>query len=267
MYLNHRVFPYLFSFAILSTLIVSNFGSANAWAQTKPRASAGKGGKVGTFADEKIKIGELEREYRLVVPKSVDGTKPVPLVLAFHGFLIDSKDLMPVYTQLNRLAEKEGFVLAYLNGRNRSWPLVVQRAKPDLDFFDQLVEQLTQQYNIDLNRIYAVGMSNGGYFTHVLASQRSDKIAAIASHSAGIGLVGLKAPELKQKYAVFVAHGVDDTIVKVDEGRKTRDTYQKWGHPVEYLEVPKQHHLWAHKADVNQKIWDFFQRHPLRPAQ
>src|SRR5690349_7636123 len=42
----------------------------------------------GNFAAEKITVGDATREYRLVVPKSVDLKKPAPLVFAFHGFLI-----------------------------------------------------------------------------------------------------------------------------------------------------------------------------------
>jgi len=32
---------------------------------------------------------------------------------------------------------------------------------------------------------------------------------------------------------------------------------------VEYLEVPKHNHFWANSADVNTKIWEFFEKHPL----
>src|SRR5262245_32820799 len=71
--------------------------------------------KHGDFASETVKVGEVQREYRLVVPKSVDLAKPAPLVVAFHGMLIDSKDLMPVYTKLNDTAAKHRFRIAYPN--------------------------------------------------------------------------------------------------------------------------------------------------------
>ena len=203
------------------------------------------------------------REYRLVVPKGLTDQQPVPLVFAFHG-LGDSKDLMPLYSQLDQLAAKEGFVLVYPNGLNKHWPLVVERAQEDLAFFDALYERLTTQYNIDRNRVYLTGMSNGAYFTHVVASQRADKIAAIAPHSGGLGLIGFGELKVKHKYAVLAIQGDADRIVPVDEGRKTRDAYQRWGHPVEYVEVPGLGHLWALKADINARIWKFFQDHPLR---
>ena len=58
-------------------------------------------------------------------------------------------------------------------------------------------------------------------------------------------------------------HGVEDSIVKVDESRKARDAYTKWGHDVNYVEVAGLNHFWAHKARINDKIWTFFASHAL----
>jgi len=226
------------------------------------RSSKGAGGATGVLPKETIMVGDQVREYRLIVPKSVDGTKPVPLVFAFHG-LGDSKDLMPIYSQLDKLAEKHGFVLVFPNGLKRHWQIVPAWAKGDVAFYDKLYEQITGKYNIDLNRVYLTGMSNGAYFSHVIASQRSEQIAAIAPHSGGPGIVGAQGINANHKYAVFVIHGDSDSIVPVEEGRRTRDNYTKWGHEVEYLEVPKHNHFWANSADVNTKIWEFFEKHPL----
>ncbi|MEK6259858.1 MAG: PHB depolymerase family esterase [Planctomycetota bacterium] len=228
-----------------------------------PRPSNGKGGVVGTFPDEKIDINGSPREYRLVVPKSVDGKKPVPILFAFHGFLIDNKDLMAAYSQLDRLAEKEGFVLVFPNGKDQAWRLIPALAKDDFAFFDELLAHLAEKYNVDRNRVYLCGMSNGAYFSHLLASQRSDVVAAIACHSGGLGILSRREPSVKHKYGVLIVHGEDDSIVKVDEGRKARDAYQKWGFPCEYLEVPQHNHFWALKADVNTKMWKFLMAHPL----
>ncbi len=221
------------------------------------------GGKIGTFADERIEVGGKQRAYRLVVPRSAGKELPVALVFAFHG-LGDSKDLMPRYSQLDRLAEDKGFVLVYPNATGAFWPLVVEWARDDLAFFDGLYERLTSQYNIDRGRVYLLGTSNGAYFAHVIASQRSDRIAAIAAHSGGIGLLGLSGIHVKNKYAVLVVHGDKDSIVGVEEGRKTRDAYQKWGHPVEYVELPGHNHFWAAKEGINERIWRFFESHPRR---
>ena len=231
--------------------------------ETHAKPSNGKGGAAGTFPDEKIGINGVSREYRLVVPKSVDGLKPVPILFAFHGFLIDNKELMAAYSQLDKLAEQEGFVLVFPNAVNKAWKLLPALAKDDFALFDQLLAHLSERYNLDKNRVYLCGMSNGAYFSHLLASQRSDVVAAIGCHSGGLGVLSRREPSVKHKYGVFIAHGEDDSIVNVDEGRKARDAYKKWGFPHEYLEVPRHNHFWATKADVNTKMWKFLMAHPL----
>jgi polyhydroxybutyrate depolymerase len=183
-------------------------------------------------------------------------------VFAFHG-LGDSKDLMAFYTQLDRVAEREHFILVYPNGTNKMWPIVEILAKDDLDYFDTLYRYLTERYNIDLRRVYLTGMSNGAFFSNLVASKRPDKVAAIASHSGNLGFLAIDGIKVRQKYAVLLIQGENDRLVKVADARKSRDLYQKWGHPVEYIEVPNHGHLWAHKVDINKKIWKFFEDHPL----
>jgi len=108
--------------------------------------------KPGTFASESILVGKDKREYRLVVPRSVDLTKPAPLVFAFHGFLIDSKDVMPLYTKLDDTAAKHKFLLVYPNALERSWALTPEAMAKDLAFFDALKKKLTADYKIDADR-------------------------------------------------------------------------------------------------------------------
>jgi len=44
-----------------------------------------------------------------------------------------------------------------------------------------------------------------------------------------------------------------------------RDVYRKEGHEVMYIEIANLDHTWAwEKHDINQKIWAFFNSHPLR---
>lgn len=217
----------------------------------------------GEFPSEKIEVGGVTREYRLVVPKSVDLDKPSPLVFAFHGILIDSKDLMPVYTRLNDAAAKHKFILVYPNALDKSWGILPDKVKKDLEFFDALLKELQGRYKIDKERIYAVGMSNGGYFTHIVGRERSKTVAAIASHSGVLGLETLGGIRAERKFPVMIVHGDKDKIFPVDWARENRDKYAKAGHEVKYVEVPGLGHFWATQANINDTIWTFFAEHPL----
>jgi polyhydroxybutyrate depolymerase len=222
-------------------------------------------GKAGVFPDEKLTVGGQVREYRLVVPQSVDLAKPAPLVFAFHGMGVDSKDFMPKYTGLDDLAAKHGFILVYPNALGgASWALTPRKAKDDLAFFDALLAKTRADYRVDGDRIYLVGMSNGAYFTNFVAIERSASIAAIASHSGSLGVLGILGPRAKRKYPVMVIHGTDDRLIPVEQGRKMRDAYLKEGHLVDYIEVKGLGHTWASSININDKIWAFFAKHTLR---
>lgn len=218
---------------------------------------------AGEFASEKLIVGKETREYRLYVPKSIDLSKPAPLVIAFHGMLIDSKDLMPRYSGLNATASKHQCVMVYPQAIDRSWGLAPEKVQRDLSFFDALVGKLSKDYRIDPRRIYVVGISNGGYFAHVVGKERSKVVAAVASHSGPLGLQTLLGIRAERKFPVLIIHGDQDRIFSVEIARENRDKYQKEGHEVQYEEVAGHGHLWASQVNVNETLWKFFAAHPL----
>lgn len=242
-------------------------------------------GKSGTFANESIKIGLVERFYRLVVPEPQPapqrvppsekgqggirlggpvGAQPLPIVFAFHGMGIDSKDFMPRYSKLDELAAKHHCILVYPNALDRHWGLQPEHLQGDIAFFDALLDALAKKYRIDDKRIYVTGMSNGGYMAHEVGIARSTKIAAVASHSSGLSVAEfVRGIHAERKFPVLIIHGDADQILSVDLARKTRDLYQKEGHEVKYVEVPGLKHMWANKVDINEQIWKFFEEHPL----
>lgn len=226
-----------------------------------PSAKAGERGP-GDFGSETIKVGAATREYRLVVPKSVDLSQPAPLVIAFHGMLIDSKDFMPLYTKLNETAERHQFLLAYPNAEGRSWGLTPENVQSDVAFFDALLKKLSTDYHVDANRIYVLGMSNGGYFAHLVARERSKTVAAAASHSGPLGLQTLLGVRAERKFPVLIIHGTKDQIFPIEWARENRDKYEREGHEVKLVELSGVGHVWGTKNDINETIWQFFADHP-----
>jgi len=143
--------------------------------------------RVTVLRQQTIDIEGVPREYRLVIPNSLDGKTPAPLVLAFPG-AGDTPEDMAQYTQLDRLAASKAFFLAYLQGRHFSWPPMIppdnpECIEPDLQFVDALCDELAADYNVDERRVYAVGLSQGACFVNLLVARRSERLAAAASHS------------------------------------------------------------------------------------
>jgi polyhydroxybutyrate depolymerase len=137
----------------------------------------------------------LTRMYRVHAPRSYSAATPAPLVLAFHGgggdmnFMATDK-----YYGLISKSEAEGFIVAFPNGFSRlnsgkfaTWnagaccAAARDRNVDDIGFVRKIVDSLTLRFNIDRERIYATGMSNGGMMAYRLACEMSDTFKAIAS--------------------------------------------------------------------------------------
>ena len=219
-------------------------------------------GRHGEFANEAVAVDGGIRRYRLVVPRTVDLAKPAPLVVAFHGMLMDDKDWMPGYTRLSDTAERHGFVLAYPNAAGGAWGLWPRKIVDDIAFFDALLTRLSTDYRIDGDRIYLLGMSNGGYFAHLLAKERSHTIAAVAAHSGLLGLQTLGGVNAARKFPVLIVHGTQDWIFAPWLARENAEKYRREGHEVKYLEIAGLGHAWM--AGINEQIWEFFATHPRR---
>ena len=133
----------------------------------------------------------VNREYVLYIPNSYDGTSSVPLMLNFHGFGGSASDYMQE-ADMRSLAEAETFILIYPQGSYldglphwNSCPLGGDNKSDadDFGFIEAIINKISSQYNLNMERIYAAGYSNGGMMAYGLANYKSDLIAAVASVS------------------------------------------------------------------------------------
>ena len=157
----------------------------------------------------------VNREYILYVPDSYDGSFSVPVVLNFHGFSGDAYQYMNE-GDMRLLSESETFILIYPQGLDLDgephWNACPNGGdnKSDVDdfgFSETLIEEVSSNYNIDLERIYAVGYSNGGMMAYGLANHKSELIAAVASVSGA--MLDCTGPT-SHPMPVIHMHGTDD---------------------------------------------------------
>jgi polyhydroxybutyrate depolymerase len=126
-----------------------------------------------------VSSGET-RQYLLYVPKTYDRSKPTPLVISMHGAALWPAAEMAI-SRWNDLADESGFIVVYPSGTDvpKHWG-----EELDVKFISNLIDKLEAEYNIDSNRIYADGMSNGGGMAFALSCRLSDRIAAIGAVAA-----------------------------------------------------------------------------------
>ena len=83
----------------------------------------------------------------------------------------------------------------------------------DIGFLSALIDTLAEEYNIDMNRVYSTGMSNGGFMSYTLACQLSERIAAIASVTGTMVTPNLNACNAQHPMPVMQIHGTADPTV------------------------------------------------------
>jgi polyhydroxybutyrate depolymerase len=91
----------------------------------------------------------------------------------------------------------------------------------DVGFTRSLLDDLAKVANVDARRVYATGMSNGGLMCYRLASELSDRIAAIAPVAATMGSA---ACHPKRPVSVMHFHGTDDKFLPFAGGRGVSQT-------------------------------------------
>jgi polyhydroxybutyrate depolymerase len=164
-----------------------------------------------------IQVEGGERCYVVHVPSTLSPNKQVPLLLAFHGAGGKGQE-MREWSDLDAAADRVGVVVAYLD----AWPLTgmvwavdgntyADRAGiDDLGCVRDVIDSVSVIWPIDRERVYAVGVSEGGRFTHRLACQLSDEIAGIASVSATILNSVADACSPVRELSVLHFHGTND---------------------------------------------------------
>jgi polyhydroxybutyrate depolymerase len=157
----------------------------------------------------------VSRTANVHVPVSYDPTQPTPVVLNFHGFTSDATQ-QAFLTQMTPKADAEGFIVVYPQGLNDSWNAGAccgQSASSKVDdvrFVSDLLDALAAQICVDAKRVFATGMSNGGFLSHRLACELSDRIAAVAPVA---GVLGIPTCAPPRAVPVMHFHGTADPLV------------------------------------------------------
>jgi polyhydroxybutyrate depolymerase len=156
----------------------------------------------------------LTRKYRLHLPPD-NSTKPAaPLVFNFHGFT-GSGAQQELSSAMNAVSDTAGFLACYPDGINASWNVgwVFGSTADDVGFVSSLIDHLDENYSIDLNKVYACGMSNGGFMSYRLACELPQRIAAIASVTGSMVPGATAACKPGRPVPVMEIHGTADNVV------------------------------------------------------
>jgi polyhydroxybutyrate depolymerase len=240
-------------------LIASCLSDLLAQEEISPKSPDGLRKQDDTISDFKLgagdhvrtlRIGNLDRRYRIHIPKTYDSGKATPVLVVYHGGGGNPESMIRL-TGMNAKSDEAGFLVAYPFGTGKlanalltfnggeCCGYAMQNNIDDVGFTRELLDDLAKVANVDADRVYATGLSNGGIMAHYVASELSDRIAAIAPVG---GPLMMEAPRNKRPVPLMHFHGTADAFApfkggygkgflgrsKVTSFRSVHHTIQAW---------------------------------------
>lgn len=139
------------------------------------------------------KAATRERTFLSYIPAAL---KPRPaLLIVLHGTGLNGAK-MRQWTgyEFDQLAERHGFVLVYADGYKENWndcrknaPFPAKKENiDDVGFLHAIINQYKTSHDIDADKVYLFGFSNGGQMAYRMAMENPGAIAGIASVAANL---------------------------------------------------------------------------------
>ena len=182
-----------------------------------------------------IEHSGLNREYLLYIPPNIDNRENLPVIFNFHGYQGQAEQFFN-RTDLVEIADNNGVVLVYPQGSDlpvgashwnaapsssSSTSFVNKSSTDDIGFFKALLDEINQNNIIDLNRVYVIGYSNGGMFSHFLACNTENIIAAVGDVAGTMLNETFNSCNPSSPIPILKIHGTSDRVVSYngyDEG-------------------------------------------------
>jgi polyhydroxybutyrate depolymerase len=228
-----------------------------------------------------LRVASEERSYLLDAPAG-PADRALPVVVSLHGFR-STAWRQRWWSGWGILAAAEGFVavhpeghedVALLRTTGRGWDFRPGETR-DADFIRALLDALEEARCVDRRRVFATGMSNGGFFANLLGCVLADRLAAVAPVAGALALPGCPSAA---PMPILLVYGRADRVVPpemIAGARRWWAAVDGCGAEIErdgcrhytgcelvYCEGP-QAHRWP--AGATARIWRFFRGHP-RPS-
>jgi len=217
----------------------------------------------------------VERTYLLYVPLKHDHRKPTPLLVYLHGgvnWKREKEEFIEHFKtkgDLNKLAEERG------------WLILIPFGDRDAAWFDKIgmqnvltqIRKIKSEFNIDDDRVWMMGISDGGSGSYAFAMLYPTDFTAFAPLIGHMGVANLdnKMPTFAVNLSAaphYVVNTGKDNLYPAKEMKKTVDASNDAGAQITFKEYKDLGHSTENFIDEELKnIGDFFVNHPRIPLK
>ena len=192
------------------------------------RAQAKKGtGPVGLQKNLQVRHNGKDYPYALFLPESLKQDEKIPLVVVLHGLGGSGANTIPAWVE--RL-QKEFAVLC------PTYPMGAWWARPAEEMVLGLIDQVRKQYNIDSDRIFLAGLSNGAIGTYMIGMFYPDRFAGLIPIAGSITPRYMHFLVNLRNTPIYLIQGAHDPIFPIQLSRRIHKILSDMKYPVTYRE-------------------------------
>ncbi len=214
--------------------------------------------------------------YRIRYPHDYEKSESYPLLIGLHGNGGNADGFVSLYDQLDDpqiiYATPEGQYPLSMNigpqWHTRTWA-IPRVDKKGWKSADTLVAEHVLNTIADIKAthkisdVYLMGFSQGAVYAYTIGMQNSDEIEGVIGFSGYLMEVDgkhsiLSKSDLDQgkELRLYIAHGIDDAAITVEEARKLKASFEALGFDLTYEEFEGRHGV---KADIFNKAVTWMQ--------
>jgi len=205
--------------------------------------------------------------YRIRLPKNYDASKSYPLLIGMHGNGGNADAFIALYDvledpQVIYVAPEGQYPLSLNIGpqfHRRTWALAgVNKAtmmQADLaveSYILSTINEVSQEYKV--SNVYLMGFSQGAAYAYTVGIRNPEHIKGVIGFSGYLpdfegknSILTKRDIENGKDVRIYVAHGIDDAAIGVEEARITSVLLEEQGYEVSYMEFEGHHGV---KADI-----------------
>lgn len=163
----------------------------------------------------------IQRQYVIFVPSSYKPSVAAPVVVHLHAS-DTAPDAEMRLSLMASYSSARGYVVILPEAVNGVWndgrgfAKIASGNADDVGFIDAVIADLASQMNLNQQKMYVTGMSNGGIMTYRLACERPNKFKAFAPVSGGLASELTCNPSTTAPLVIF--QGVADPILPYNGG-------------------------------------------------
>ena len=184
-------------------------------------------GSVGIQKKLQYRHNGKDYPYALFLPESLRQDENIPLIVVLHGLGGSGANTIPAWVEH---LHKEFTVLC------PTYPMGAWWARPAEEMVLGLIDQVRKQYNIDSDRIFLAGLSNGAIGTYMIGMFYPDRFAGLIPIAGSITPRYMHFLVNLRNTPIYLIQGAHDPIFPIQLSRRIHKILSDMKYPVTYRE-------------------------------